>query len=377
MSATTDTIVSRQWSSRPADERFTSLTALAAYTSYRRTHSRSVKLANRQLTILPNAADRLDVAVTGPNGHPAQFTHWSFAQLSSLAGVPAGYLRSGLPGDLIADNLNWGLHYGRQTEDIGVLLRRTVEDNTTTLAAATGPTYGRIWDAEICHELVQHYGDGVTGDWRVPGEFGTALPEITAANTTLYGSDRDMWVFLADETNRVTIANRRDGSAGSLARGFYISNSEVGAATLTLGMFLFDYACCNRILWGVSERAEIKIRHTSGAPFRFSEEVLPVLSQLARRDISARPISDTIAAAQSTKLTGDIDRFLTERFARYGKHVPAGIVAAHLAEEHRPIETVWDAVTGVTAYAKLIPWQDDRVALERTAGALLRPLAVH
>ncbi len=40
-------------------------------------------------------------------------------------------------------------------------------------------------------------------------------------------------------------------------------------------------------------------------------------------------------------------------------------------EEGRPIETVWDAVTGITAYSKGLAFQDQRVALETKAGALL------
>ena len=40
-------------------------------------------------------------------------------------------------------------------------------------------------------------------------------------------------------------------------------------------------------------------------------------------------------------------------------------------EEGRPIETVWDVVTGATAYAKSIPWTAERVEFETTAGDLL------
>src|SRR6266852_173807 len=120
----TDTTLHHQWATRPADQRFTSLTALAAYTKFRKEHSRPDTIPNRKLTVLPSATSLTDVAVCGPNGYPAQFTHWSFGQLAGLAGVPAGYLRSGLPGALIADNMNWGLHYGRTVEEIGVLLRK-------------------------------------------------------------------------------------------------------------------------------------------------------------------------------------------------------------------------------------------------------------
>lgn len=370
--STTSTVLHHQWATRPDDERFESLTALAAYTRYRRERSKQVVLSNRQITVVPSTTDPFDIAVTGPNGHPVQFTHWSFGQLSALAGAPAGYLRSSLPGALVADNFNWGLHHARSVEDLGVLLRRG--DGPTAhpvIAAATGPNYGRIWDFDIADELVNLYGDGVTGSFRVPGEFGKRLDQVTKANTTLYASDRDMWVFLADEDHRIEIPNRRNGESGSLARGFYISNSEVGARTLTLGMFLFDYICCNRMIWGIGDRNEIVIRHTKGAPFRWNEDVKPVLTQLARTDISPQPIADTIKTAQSTKLRTDVDTFLSQRF---GKGMVAPIVSAFQADEQRPMETIFDVVTGATAYARLIPHQDTRVALERSAGDLLRTI---
>lgn len=363
---THDMTVSHQWVKRPDDERFTSLTALAAYTKYRREHSAQRVIPNRKLQVLPSATDQWDVAVCGPNGNPAQFTHWSFSQYASLAGVPAGYLRSGLPGALIADNLNWGMQHLRSVEDIGVLLSRN-GDAVPHLRAATGPNYGRIWDTEITENLRDLFGDGISGDWRIPGEFGKKVA-ITKQNTTIYGSDRDMWVFLADETNRVEIPNRRDGSPGSLARGFYIGNSEVGSKTLTIGMWLFDYACYNRILWGVNEKQEISIRHTTGAPFRWNEEIKPILQQFARTDIDPRPIQATIKAAQEQKLMESLETFLANRF---GKSMVNPIIAAHQADEQRPIETIFDVVTGATAYAQTIPHQDQRVLVERAAGQLL------
>lgn len=45
-----------------------------------------------------------------------------------------------------------------------------------------------------------------------------------------------------------------------------------------------------------------------------------------------------------------------------------------MLEEDRPIENRWDVVTAVTAHAKSVVWQDERVDLERKAGELL-PLA--
>lgn len=360
-----------QWSTRPADERFTSLPALASFAAFQRSHSKRATLPNRKLTVIPGTTNHRALALTGPNGHPAEFTHWSFQQLSSLAGVPASYLRdSQMPGALAADNLNWGLHHHRDVEEVSVLLFRDVAGGTpTTLRAVNGPNYGTVWNADIAHTLVSEFGDGVTGHWRIPGEFGVAVVPTTD-NTTLYASDRDMWCFLADEERRIPVASRRHGESGSVARGFYISNSEVGASRLVLGMFLFDYVCENRIIWGATEFKEIAIRHTSGAPHRWIEEVRPILRTYA----NAAPggVEQTIKAAQAAKLTGDVDTFLANRF---GKGMASQIQAIHMTEEQRPIETVWDAVTGATAFARLIPQQDNRVLVERKAGDLLRTLA--
>ena len=356
----------RQWSSRPADERFTSLHALAAFCRYKADQSRRRVVSNRDIMVIPSVTDPLDIALTGRRNPDklAHFTHWSFSQLCSLAGVPSSYIRdSRMPGALAADNINWGLHHVREVESVSVLSR---VNGSVEAAAFNGPDYGPIWDADIADTLVNNFGDGVTGDWRVPGEFGNRI-EPTKANTTLYASDRDMWCFLADEDHRIEVPNRRDGQPGSLARGFYISNSEVGASRLVLGMFLFDYVCCNRIIWGATEHTEIKIRHTSGAPHRWAEEIRPILQQYANS--SATGVADTIAAARAAKIKGDVDTFLSTRF---GKGIAGHIQAAHLVDELRPVETLWDAITGATAFARTVEHVDRRVKIERAAGDLLR-----
>src|SRR5205085_2211526 len=86
----------------------------------------------------------------------------------------------------------------------------------------------------------------------------------TKENTTLFASDRDMFVFLADEDRRIEVPGRRNGSGGSMARGFFVWNSEVGDKTLGLGFFLFDYVCCNRIVWGADQYTESRTPPTAG-----------------------------------------------------------------------------------------------------------------
>src|SRR5437879_3807568 len=218
----------RQWATRPHDERFTSLTALADFTRQQRELSQSGVVSSRRLHVVPSETDQLKgLLIEGATGHQAEPTHWSFGQLAGLVGAPAGYLRE-LPAPIVADNLNYGLRFGRGIEDVGVLFTR--KGDGTELRAATGPRYGRIWNADVADALTSRFGDGLTGDFRVPGEFGREVT-VTKDNTTLYASDRGMFVFLADEKNRIEMPDRRNGRSGSLARGFFVWNSEVGATT--------------------------------------------------------------------------------------------------------------------------------------------------
>lgn len=350
----------RQWSTRPADERFTSLLDLAAHCDEMRAKSAQKTLSSRGIQAAPVEGDGRALVCVGPNGGAVGLTHWSFGQLAQRAGAPAGYLRT-LPAPMAADCINYGLNV-RDVEDVGVLLYKN--GGPAQLRAVTGANYGRIWNATIARALVERFGDGVTGDFRVPGEFGKAV-DVTKDNTTLYASDRDMFVFLADETHRIEVPNRRDGKAGSMARGFFVWNSEVGAQTFGVATFLFDYVCCNRIVWGAAEYREVRIRHTASAPDKWLQEVAPAIEAYATS--SAASVTHAIEDARKKRID-DVDDFLSRRFTR--SQVSA-IKAAHMADEERPIETLWDAVTGATAYARGIQYQDERVKIEREAGKIL------
>lgn len=361
------TQASHQWATRPADQRFLNLHDLLDRVSAQRIASSASVVSKRRILAAPDQSggrvDHQGLVVYGADRDAGAMapTHFAFGQLARLAGAPAGYLRN-LPTDLAADCINYGLR-AREIEEVGLL--RTDMPGATELRAATGPNYGRVWNQEIVQALVDRFGDGVTGQWKVPGEFGKDVP-ITLQNTTIYGSDRDVFVFLADEHNRLEVADRRGGQPGSVARGFFVWNSEVGDKTIGAAFFLFDYVCKNRIVWGVREFRETRIRHTAGAPDRWLEEITPVLAQYA--ESAAGPIEAQIRAAQQKKID-DVQEFLATRFSA-GR--ARQFMAAHEREEDgRPIETVWDAVTAVTAFARSIEWTDERVEMEREGGKLL------
>lgn len=361
---------SRQWASRPDDERFVSLPDLMTKVSRQKQMSNSTVVSSRRLEVRPAEDDpRNGLVVAGPEGHTANPTHWSFGQLAALSGAPASYLRK-LPAPIVADCMNYGFRFNRDAEDIGVLLTHNPGDGmqiapNTELRAATGPNYGRVWNEEIVGALMNKFGDGRTGDFRVPGEFGKQVG-ITKQNTTIFGSDRDIFVFLADEEHRIEIPNRRNGQPGSLARGFFVWNSEVGSQSIGAAFFLFDYVCMNRIVWGVQDFKEIRLRHTKSAPDRWLEEISPVLIEYS--NASAAPIEETIRNAREKKVSDDLDAFLANRFT---KSEATAIKAAHEREEGRPIESLWDVTVGITAHAKTLPYQDSRVAFERQGGKIL------
>lgn len=363
---------SKEWSSRPADERFTSLAELSDFVNKQRSMTRAGVLSSRGLTALPAPSAIDPQSGESPDleslfirsdrtGHIIKPTHWSFSQLCQRAQAPAKYLRS-LPAPMAADCINYGLKCSRDVEEIGVKVQTDESGNPETLRCATGPNYGTIWNSDLVTDIRSKFEGS---DWKVPGEFGVELDQVTKENTTLFASDRDMFVFLADEKNRVELPNRRDGKTGTLARGFFVWNSEVGDKTCGAAFFLFDYACKNRIVWGAEQFKEVRLRHTSSAPDRWLEEITPVLRDYS--NAAASTVEQHLIAAQNHKVDNVLE-FLTKR---YNKERAAQYVQAFVRDENREPESLWDITTGMTAHARSFKNTDSRVELEREAGKIL------
>src|SRR5712692_6700602 len=133
---TTLTQAHRQWASRPADERFTSLTELQAFAALSRQTSRSKVVSTREIELIPDDGDHKGLLIGARDGTQAAPTHWSFGQLCSLASTPspASYFReSGLPTPIIADCLNYNLRFTRGVEDVKLLVSGQVP------ASSSGP----------------------------------------------------------------------------------------------------------------------------------------------------------------------------------------------------------------------------------------------
>ena len=369
--------VSSEWFSRPADQRYLSLTELMAAVKGRAERSRTRTVESAAIRVEAHRDDPERLALVLPDAeHPLAPTHWSFGQLASLVGAPAAYMRQ-LPAPLAAINLQFGLTSHR-AEQVKTL---ETDDGRTELRAVTGPDYGRIYDHELVAAVQRIAGNG-TGDtrWKVPGvlDWSTGvynpMVDIMSDTTTLYASDRDVFLFLVDDRNPIEAGKLPDGSPDLFFRGFYCWNSEVGAKTLGIASFYLRAVCQNRNLWGVEDFQEISIRHSKYAANRFAHEAAPALTRFA--DSSPQPFLNGIRQARERIVArSDEDRTDFLRKRGFGKAETAKIVETVLAEEGRPPESVFDFVQGITAYARGKTQQDTRLDLETRAKKLLDRVA--
>ena len=365
--------VSSEWFSRPDDERYLSLTDLARAVGGRakRSRTRVVETALIQVEANRSEPERLSLSLPGASA-PVSPTHWSFGQLASLVGAPASYLRQ-LPAALAGINLQYGLTQNR-AEQVKTL---ETEDGRTELRAVTGPDYGRIYDHELVEAVQRIAGDG-TGDtrWKVPGvlDWSTGVynprVDITKDTTTLYASDRDVFLFLVDDLNPIEAGRLPDGSPDLFFRGFYCWNSEVGAKTLGIASFYLRAVCQNRNLWGVEDFEEITIRHSKYAASRFAHEAAPALLNFANS--SPMPFINGVKAAREKIVArNDEDREEFLRRRGFSKSETGKVIDAVLNEEGRPPESIFDFVQGITAVARDKPHQDARLDMEAKAKKLL------
>jgi hypothetical protein len=368
--------VSSEWFSRPDDERYLSLTDL--YDAVRRraecAQARAVESGAVKVEAACDNAERLALLVPGRD-EPVAPTHWSFGQLCGLVGAPSSYMRQ-LPAPLAGINLQHGL-LSHRAELVKTL---ETDDGRIKLRAVTGPDYGRIWDHELVAAVIDIAGNG-TGDtmWKVPGVLDWAnmrhnpFVDITAHTTTLYASDRDVflwWTIPIPSRRDVWRSDRQTCTFG----GFYCWNSEVGSKTLGIASFYLRAVCMNRNLWGVENFEEITIRHSKFAAQRFAHEAAPALTSFANSS-PAPFIAGIKAARERIVARSDEGRESFLRKRGFSKSETAKIIENVLSEEDTKPQSIFDFVQGITALARSKTHQDTRLELEGKARKLLERAA--
>src|ERR1700682_4714480 len=359
VSAVTAYTAHREWARRPPDERFTSVETLwdTAPGSPSRTEERDIATVDLRTDAV--ATDAL--ALHEASGRPAALTHWSFEQLATIAGAPPKYLRT-LPAMIASSAINHGLQRQRREQ------QQLFVDHAApwTVHAITSSRYARVHHDQLATRvldlLVQHpacrlplgYKDGVFGAERVP--------------SGAYLGDRDMFLFLVDG-NR-DLDDPTDRSNAGLFRGFILRNSDVGAAALTLDVFLFRAVCGNHIIWGFQHVAGFRRRHVGTS----IQDAWTTSLDSVRATLDADPASDrTILLRASTQEIGPTrEAVLSAVTQRLELSQKQAAEAYTLAEQHETNpRSVWGYVQGLTRLSQRTPWQDGRFALDRAASRLL------
>src|SRR2546422_10566803 len=126
-------------------------------------------------------------------------------------------------------------------------LRHRVMHASITTSWPAG--YSTLKAAHPAWHLPLGYKDGEFGAERVP--------------SGAYLGDRDMFLFLVDGNRDLDDPTDRTGAG--LFRGFILRNSDVGAAALTLDLFLFRACCASHVLWGFQHVAGFRRRHVGAS----------------------------------------------------------------------------------------------------------------
>lgn len=387
-----------QWSSRPPDERFESLAALhiAAAAS-----KGAAKQATAQTKLLRVEASLGDIVLKGPDGGAARLTNWSFAQLADRADVRPSYCAR-IPATLAAQNVNYGLSVAegngsrlllesfnpiaRESQLLYLLAGEVTLAAPYRLRAITSTDYTRIWDVDVVEKLIQ-LGD----EWRVPPARpafpnqpgtrpATAGDVVTLAKTGmgikvgdpiapagLYRSDRDSFVFLVNESRLIDA-----GDGTSLARGFFVWNSEVGARSFGVSTFLYRSVCGNHIVWGAENVSEIRLRHVGAVDERFARQLTVELRRYS--ETSATQTEQWIVKARSFELGTTKDDVLELLF---DKKIASRKVleASYESTEQNPSDgnprSAWGMVQGLTRVSQAAQNADKRHELDRAAGRVL------
>jgi hypothetical protein len=352
---------SRQWASRPADQRFTSLIDLHAAVQHHRevaAEQKSVPLANLRITTEMDTAGVVHpVLGTKTTDRTAKFTHFSFGQLARRVGAPASYLRE-LSAGLASANLNEGIRRGAE-DDAGDNKLLFAQNGDLVLRAITSDKYTRIWNVDVTSRLIKLVEDAP--EWQ-------PAPAAFDGSRGLYASEKDVFAFMVDDDRRIF----ETLPGGGLSRGFFISNSEVGDASFSLTTFLYQYVCGNHMVWGAQGVKNIRIPHIGDADSRAFSRMRIELRKYA--DESAAGDEAKIAKMMAYEFKGTKDEVLDTIFKQIGAAIPKGTIRQGIEiadtseDRYGNPRSAFAIVSGLTEIARDKVNADERVKLEQGAG---------
>lgn len=384
--STNITTAASQYAFRPKDERYPSYAAFIAAAQHNREHSRerTHNMRDLEAIVRPNQGASMTDLRTEPGsgrvllanratGNAATLTHWSFGQLCSSVGAPAGDLRT-IPPALAADRLNWGLKDAAHTEGKRLNLLLKANGGEPIVRAATSDTYGRLWDADLHSVASRYFGDGIRssqGEWQSPPTWEGGLEGDRGGQ---YYGDRDSFVLRIDGGSIVGDPRGFGGGGnGRLNRGIMIRNSEVGACSITMDCVLFDFICGNHILWGAVIDRTFRRRHVGN---NLDQKAINEILTIARR-FNARSASQDAAIIKTLteREIAQTKEAVVDELRKLGYSKQDAQEAYATCEANEPglnPRSFWGLAAGTTRMSQESGYQDDRLALDQLAAAVLK-----
>ena len=381
---------SREYATRPPDERYPSLDALVTAAEHDRQHSMEKKYNLKDLQVVP--FDNTDVDRTGPrlmSDDPgvslrlqspkgrAQFTHWSFNQACRMIGAPAAYLRT-LPPAIAADAMNHGLSTSPVGTQANVLIRLPNGNGQTEpiARACTSDTYGRVWDSQLYSAVV----NGITqhdSRWTLP-------PTWTGEPAGAYRGDRDSFLVLVNGGSIVTDPSLRNaapfarttpdapqGPTDGMYRGLLIRNSEVGAASIIIEQILFRFICGNHMLWGAFLDRSFRRRHFGANTLRDTVTEINRIAWNWTHQSAARD-EQIVKSLIEHEIAHTRDAVIDElrKLGATREQAEQAYKTCEATETASP-RSFWGLAQGLTRDSQQTPYQDERFELDRIAAAVL------
>jgi hypothetical protein len=384
----------KQWSTRPADERFNTLHEM--YLASKKYADEAVEKTAEFKDLRVEKVGE-DVQLVGRQGIPAKLTNWAFGQLCQKVGAPASYLRT-LPATLAAQNLNHGLAQRVANEANEALANLMFHQNGGwLLRSCLTDAYSRIWNYEILERLLvmegqgwaparptSHWGSDTVGQCIMcagSGEPGTFQKEqfegteicVYCKGTgkelpALYASDHDMFAFLMNSE----LGIKETGAAGMIYKGVIVENSEVGAKSVKMTKFGFREMCGNHIIWGATDVVEIRVRHVGDIHSQM-EAYYAAIRKYANESVSE--IEGKIEYSKNKLIADTKEEVLDALFGKRSldisrKTLEEGYDAVKPEQDGDP-RTVWGFVQGLTRFSQTLGFADKRNELDRKAGKIL------
>lgn len=301
-------------------------------------------------------------------------TNWSFWQIARIVRAPARYLLS-LPPKLAAECLQFSFnHSGRQAK----FLCRDIDKGSVQLRNAYNPRYHRTSETAIVRlakRIVRKNLGG--GNWKTPRELNwlsvTGLnisEDLINESTGMYISDRYVSIFLINESrNSIVNVNNQ-----IYAWGIHIWTHK---QKFGFSFFFFRASCQNRQLWEVINRFGYEFPLREGNFDKFEIALEKELSEFPNKGVG--DFSHQISLSQQNRVAENKDDALRVLVVLgFQNDVAHSIIESFLngnesdSSNRFPV-SAFDLIQAITAYARRITMQDERLYVEANAFRLLNP----